>query len=191
MGQSTTGQFHSFPSSLHPYSHPFYVCMWPSTSSNIKSKDTQTLKHPRRDTHWWCRLLGWLEAGCCAWLQLPHMTSPFIPHHSLQLPSPGHTIDKECLECVCLCVWVCLCKNVSTLPSNISCLFKHCVVEVCAPWAILDKMAVQRLRPGTQGHKFTVCLLCHLLANSSPLPCFLSSAALTHSSYVVFNPPSA
>jgi len=65
-------------------SFPFYLRLWPLAAPRA---------HPRADRR--------------AWLQLPHMTSPFASWHSLHLPSPGPTKDKVCLKSVCAYVKVC------------------------------------------------------------------------------------
>ena len=108
----------------------------------------------RRLNHWRYRLLGWLQAGRRAWLQLPHMTSPFAPNHSIHLPSPGSTMDKDCLNSVCVVTW----KSVSFTKRHVF----LSIVFLCG-WSVCTE--------------FTVSLFCHLPLLSSPL---LSSPLLCH-----------
>lgn len=76
-------------------------------------------------------------AGHRAWLQLSHMTSPFAPHHSLHLPSSGHTMNKECIKSVraCVCVLMPKCVNVATrrVSLSTSCLVSLRILCGCAP----------------------------------------------------------
>lgn len=172
MGCSTTALFHSF--SLHPCTInvlPFCLCLW------LLSKRQKHILTglPIGDADYWVEF----RAGSRAWLQLPHMTSPFAPDHSLHLPSPGCTMDKECLKCVCVCVIMRKRVDITKRHVMSSSVLFHLlhilcarVVIVCGPWARLDKMAVQLLGPGTQGHKFTVSSAIFL---PTPLLCLASS----------------
>lgn len=73
----------------------------------IASKGTPTHTSASSQSHPPLIQTTGLTPGCRAWLQLPHMTSPFTPHPSLPVLWPGRTMDKEWLKSVYLCgnVW--------------------------------------------------------------------------------------
>lgn len=99
------------------------------------------------------------SAGHCAWLQLPHMTSPFAPHHPA---SPGHTIDKACLKIGRVCASVKVCQYyqancyafLAIYCASVWLTYVNCELDL-VPWQ------ASPLSSDTQGLKFI--LFCQFL----------------------------
>ena len=104
---------------IHPF-HPLLVAL--SCIRDHTQRDTSTFLTgtPICDADW--RVDS--GVGRRAWLQLPHMTSPFAPRHSLHLPSL-HNGQRAPQECVCVCVVSF--RALFHLVHYIVCVFEVCV----------------------------------------------------------------